>query len=988
MSHITGVVVTQNPATGVGPDHGNMGVNFPHLPAPIPNGAGQSPPGGTKLIILHFTNAVLPANNRIEVQLGYGTDVFTSADGTDFWTRPINVHAFAGQLIPVTYITDGAANGGALITEYARGERHDDEGIAGHDGYSNCDPFLKDGAYTEPRYDEFWFCDTVPNVPPNWENVACIPDGDIRKTVARSIGMFIGDHDGHISTCSVTLIAPDLVITAGHCISDAVESIKSMSVTFDYQTECNGAKPAAYNPVFHKVIRTVEYGTLGAGSLDYIILQLKIPPGGLGIPPIPMRPDLPAIGEQVFCVHHPNGAVKKVSRKHTEAYAVVDAVSSSFITVNLDVSGGSSGSGLFDTSGRFLGVLSNGPQCFLNYSPSATILDDIAATPVPSPARDVMIVFDRSGSMAGSAGTTPGKTKMDEAKEAASLFVQLIASGSGHRVGLVSFSSTASAPVDDHLGNVNPGQKNDLIGPSPFTTGKIGALAPGGMTSIGGGLQAAVNEFPAMGGGANKRTILLLTDGLQNTMPMINDVMNSLGGTDIHAIGYGSASGLNGALLTQLAQTHNGLYMRAGDGLVLRKFFALSFGNIFEAGALNDPEFILPAASNQAAPYHFSVCEEAMVTIVVGWETETAPVIYNIETPSGKIINWNEAGTEFAAGRTWRFTKVPLAFNGDQNGAWKIHVLRPAAGGEFPPPPSAIRYFINVIAKDGPVLKLKNKKRKFYTGDIINPKVALVKANGFAPHGGKVKLYVSKPANSLGDILSRSGLKQPSLENGDTLPARNFTLQQLEANDKTPVDIYNNEVFDLFDDGSHDDGAMEHDGIFGNPIPNLLQYEGNYTFRAVATYGEDCSGTREITWTVHVETGIDPLKTDIKTSVISLRNDGRQTVKIDFTPKDKYGNLLGPGRLDVFTLSGTTSTTVTGAVTDHNNGTYSVVAIHDPSSGSLPGIVINQEERSPVIVSPQSGAGAQDCSKWKRWMWLFLLLFILALLALIISLIN
>ena len=209
----------------------------------------------------------------------------------------------------------------------------------------------------------------------------------------------------------------------------------------------------------------------------------------------------------------------------------------------------------------------------------------------------------------------------------------------------------------------------------------------------------------------------------------------------------------------------------------------------------------------------------------------------------------------------------------------------------------------------------------------------------------------------------------------------------MEANDKRPVDIYNNEVFDLFDDGSHDDGAMEHDGIFGNPIPNLLQYEGNYTFRAVATYGEDCSGTREITWTVHVETGIDPLKTEIKTSFISLRNDGRQTVKIDFTPKDKYGNLLGPGRLDVFTLSGTTSTAVTGAVTDNNNGTYSVVAIHDPSSGSLPGIVINQEERSPVIVSPQSGTGVQD-SKWKRWMWLFLLLFILALLALIISLVN
>ena len=143
MSHITGSIIPQAPAVGVGPDHGNMSINFPHAAPPPPNPPTQPPPGGTKLIILHFTAVSLPANNRLEVQLGYGTDVFTSADGTDFWTRPINVSVLAGGLIPVNYITSGAATGGALISEYARGERHDDEGLAGHDGYSNCDPFFK-----------------------------------------------------------------------------------------------------------------------------------------------------------------------------------------------------------------------------------------------------------------------------------------------------------------------------------------------------------------------------------------------------------------------------------------------------------------------------------------------------------------------------------------------------------------------------------------------------------------------------------------------------------------------------------------------------------------------------------------------------------------------------------------------------------------------------------------------------------------------------
>jgi len=989
MSHITGVVVTQTPATGIGPDHGNMGINFSYLPAPAlsdpPNPPNPIPTaGGTKLIMLHFSNVVLPANNRLEVQLGYGTDVFTSVDGNDFWSRPINVSVLPGGLIPVTYITNGAANGGALIIEYGRGQRNADEGLIGHDGYSNCDPFLKDGAYTEPRYDQYWFCNTPPNVPPNWENVRCIPNGDIRRAVSSSVGMLICEHAGNLATCSLTLIAPDLAITAGHCIEDAVQSVKSMSVTFDYETECNGAKPAGYNPIFYKAIRAVKYGTLGPGDIDYFIVQLKVPPGGLGIPPIPMRTDLPGVGEQVFGIHHPNGAVKKLSRKHTDPYAVVSSASSGAIRVSLDVSGGSSGSGLFDASGRFIGVLSNGGACSLAYSTSATILDHVGTNPVPSPARDVMIVFDRSGSMAGSAGTVPGKTKMDEAKEAASLFVQLIASGAGHRIGLVSFSTTASNPIDDHLANVNPGQKNDLIGPSPFTTGKIGALAAGGMTSIGGGLQTAVNEFPAMGG-ANKRTLFLLTDGLQNTLPMINDVMGSLNGSDIHAIGYGSASSLNGALLTQLTQTHNGLYMRAGDGLALRKFFALSFGNIFEAGALNDPEFVLPAASSQAAPYPFSVCEEATVTIVAGWERAEAPVTYRIETPSGKMINWDEPGTESAVGRTWRFTKIPLAFNGDQNGTWKVHVIRVHFGGEFPPPPTDVRYFINIIAKDGPVLRLKNKKRKFYTGDVINPRVALFKANGFPPHDGKVTLHVTKPANSIGDILSRSGLKQSVQVDGDTLPARHFTLQQMEIENKKQIDTYQQATYQLFDDGSHDDGAMEHDGIFGNPIAGLLKYEGNYTFRAVATYGEDCSGTRELTWTVHAETGIDPLMTEIKTALIGRLHDGRQQVKFNFTPKDKYGNLLGPGKPDVFSVSGTTGNTITGAVTDNGNGDYTVVVLYDPSAAASPGIIINQDERDPVIIVP-SGAAGKDCARWRRWMWIFLILFLLALIALLICL--
>ena len=124
MSHVTGTV--QNVIGGpkkIGPDFGpatnppnTWSINFAHDPAPT----------GTKLLMLHFTGASFPANNRLEVDLGYGgqTDVFTSADGSDFWTRPINIYSLPGGLVPIRYITNGAATGGVQMDQYGRGERH------------------------------------------------------------------------------------------------------------------------------------------------------------------------------------------------------------------------------------------------------------------------------------------------------------------------------------------------------------------------------------------------------------------------------------------------------------------------------------------------------------------------------------------------------------------------------------------------------------------------------------------------------------------------------------------------------------------------------------------------------------------------------------------------------------------------------------------------------------------------------------------------
>jgi hypothetical protein len=66
---------------------------------------------------------------------------------------------------------------------------------------------------------------------------------------------------------------------------------------------------------------------------------------------------------------------------------------------------------------------------------------------------------------------------------------------------------------------------------------------------------------------------------------------------------------------------------RAGTGLELRKFFALAFGDIFEAGALADPDLHLSETRRQGPWVPFHVCGEEAITVVAGWDNPAAPLL-------------------------------------------------------------------------------------------------------------------------------------------------------------------------------------------------------------------------------------------------------------------------------------------------------------------------------------------------------------------------
>lgn len=944
MSHLCGLVQTVNPAFRVGPDSGDAATSantwekkFVYAPAP----------SGTKLVILHFMNVALPANNRLEVELGYDTDVFTSADGGDFWTRPINVGA-VGSSITIRYITNGAINGSASIDRYGRGESLQSV-EPGYNSITNCNPFLINGwvepnfphipGSTAPKYEPFWMCDK--SAPPKWQNARCAAPGSVQRLIAESVGVIVTVHKAdenhpvdHVSTCSVTLIDSDLVVLAAHCIPDHQFEIRTSSVTFDYEVQCDGSLKPGYNAVFYKVIRLVKYRY--TDGRDYAVVQIK------GVPPIPSVPirisDLMP-SENVFGVHHPNGAVKKISPS-ASSMQPISSFSGVSVGVNLAVAGGSSGSGLFDASGNIVGVLSNGGPCSLSYSSMKTMMSDPITTPNPPAERAVMLVVDRSGSMSESAGS--GKIKINEARAAASLFVSMVRT-TGNRMGLVSFSNDATNPVDSVLANVTNASKTQL-------TNKLNAISPGGMTSIGDGLASARDQLA--GAPTLPRSVLLLTDGMENTPQMIANV-TGLGPIAITAIGFGEESNLDGAKLSSLAQTHGGLYKRAGDGLELRKFYALAFGEIFEAGALADPTMHLPDTASKGPDVPFPVCGEEAVTIVIGWDNENAPLRIELESPTGQIINFGAGGIEKQSSSSWAFARIPLPQNGERDGVWKTRVFRPGGSGEFPPPPLPVNYFVSVIARGGPSLRPLSQPARLYTGDVLHPRVFLQFDDETVPPGGKVSLTLRRPAKSVGTLIAKKGLQPAQIVDGDVLPGRQATLKAIEQGTGAPVTGYIEFNYTLSAAGE-DSGTFRPAGIFGKVLKDVLVVDGSYTFHAKATVAIGCSTARECQWSWHVSVGIDGDATPVTTEPVGTGSDGKDRIRVVFIPQDHYGNLVGPGAGDDFEVDPLPGCTLVGGIVDHGDGRYSQEIDCDPDDPGVPGITVGQPERTPVVVAPQT----------------------------------
>ncbi len=294
------------------------------------------------------------------------------------------------------------------------------------------------------------------------------------------------------------------------------------------------------------------------------------------------------------------------------------------------------------------------------------IFDDVRNAWRTHQPTDIVLVLDRSGSM--SLPAAGGGTRLEAARLAASMFADLLEDGSNHALGLASFSTTATSPVDLALTSV-------ASAPAALNTALAGVTA-NGMTSIGAGLQAALSALSA--GGNQRKAILLLTDGIENTTPFISAVTSSLGDTHLCSVGFGLPGLLDGPKLRDLSERQGGIYIAGPGSLELRKFFVECFADIFDSFVGEDPVETLAAAELASEPMVQTVHGDDKLTFVLSWEAEAASqrMRLAVTSPSGVNVDLGDPAVESIVGPYWHIVRVQLPWRGEQDGDWEARAER------------------------------------------------------------------------------------------------------------------------------------------------------------------------------------------------------------------------------------------------------------------------------------------------------------------------
>ena len=198
------------------------------------------------------------------------------------------------------------------------------------------------------------------------------------------------------------------------------------------------------------------------------------------------------------------------------------------------------------------------------------------------------LVLDRSGSMSEDRGD--GQSKHASLQQACGIFVDVMLEGDG--VGLVSFNQTATVlqPItalgDGSLSDINRGNTKDIINGN--------GLDPNGSTSIGNGIQAGRGILNSSPQPFDVKSLVVLTDGMENTPLFIADVASSID-EFTYSIGLGKPQDISVPALQSISGNNGGYLLVTGsigtdNRFLLEKYFLQILAGVSNAEIVSGSE--------------------------------------------------------------------------------------------------------------------------------------------------------------------------------------------------------------------------------------------------------------------------------------------------------------------------------------------------------------------------------------------------------------
>jgi hypothetical protein len=181
--------------------------------------------------------------------------------------------------------------------------------------------------------------------------------------------------------------------------------------------------------------------------------------------------------------------------------------------------------------------------------------------------------------------------------------------------------------------------------------------------------------------GFDDKAIIVFTDGLENTAPMIADVMGQIDART-YAIGLGDAQQVSTSALTGLTNGTGGYLLLTGllgtstdDFFRLAKYFLQILAGVTNASIVVDPSGTVPPGVVVRVPFGLNEADIEATVILLS----DIPVIrLGVESPAGDLMDSGNAGalgaeyTDAGTLRSFRFG-LPLALGpaGAHAGTWQ-----------------------------------------------------------------------------------------------------------------------------------------------------------------------------------------------------------------------------------------------------------------------------------------------------------------------------